>query len=67
MTMTLTVLSTYFSTDGTRTAEIRHRPIMGYEVAMYEHGQLKETRGLSGYNQQYAEDCAENWVERIIK
>jgi len=39
----------------------------GYWVELWEHGKLVETRDLRHKTLQYAEDCAENWVEGIIK
>jgi len=39
----------------------------GYWVELWEHGNLVETRDLRYKTLQYAEDCAENWVEGIIK
>ena len=40
---------------------------IGYSVELWEDGKLIETRDLRGHTQQYAQDCAENWVEGIIK
>jgi len=39
----------------------------GYWVELWEHGKLVETRDLRAKSLRYAEDCAENWVEGIIK
>ena len=39
----------------------------GYWVELWEHGKLIETRDLRHKTLQYAEDCAENWIEGIIK
>lgn len=39
----------------------------GFLVELWEHGKLVETRDLRHKSLQYAEDCAENWVEGIIK
>lgn len=38
-----------------------------YIVELYEHKELVESRVISGYNLNYAEDCAENWVLGVIK
>lgn len=38
-----------------------------YIVDLYEHGVLLQSRDMGRHNLQYAEDCAENWVEGIIK
>jgi hypothetical protein len=37
-----------------------------FVVYMYENGELKECRPLIGHSEQYAEDCAENWILGII-
>lgn len=39
----------------------------GYEVHMHEGSSLKHTQPIKGHTQQYAEDCAENWVLHVIK
>jgi hypothetical protein len=59
-------ISTYSSTVQ-RTAEVCYISGEGYEVEMFEDGRLVESRPLYGHTLQYAEDCAENWVEGIIK
>jgi hypothetical protein len=33
---------------------------------MFEDNILKECRPLIGYSEQYAENCAENWITGII-
>jgi hypothetical protein len=38
-----------------------------YLVEMWEDGVLKEERYLPGKSKYYAEDCAENWTNGVIK
>lgn len=35
-----------------------------YIVKMYENDMLNITRHMSVHNEQYAEDCAENWINK---
>lgn len=39
----------------------------GYVVELWEHDRLVEIRDLRDKSLRYAEDCAENWVEGLIK
>ena len=49
-----------------RRAEIREET--HYVVDMYdENGKLVESRPIVGHSKRYAEDCAENWQNGIIK
>ncbi len=65
--MSTTILSTYYSNDQKRMAEVWYRASCGYEVKMYENDEMVDQRALFEHSKQYAEDCAENWVEGIIK
>jgi hypothetical protein len=38
-----------------------------YVVRMYEGDTLAEERPLYGHSKRYAEDCAENWENGVIK
>lgn len=38
-----------------------------YEVNMYEKNQLIESRPIVGHSLIYAEDCADNWINGVIK
>jgi len=38
-----------------------------FTVEMYEGDKLVESREIVDHTLQYAEDCAENWVEGIIE
>ena len=48
-----------------RTAVIEE--VTSYIVKMYVGGELAEERPLYGHSKRYAEDCAENWTNGIIK
>lgn len=38
-----------------------------YTVIMIQDAAIIEERNITGHSQQYAEDCAENWVLGVIK
>jgi hypothetical protein len=38
----------------------------GFDVEFYKDDQLVETREIREHNVIYAEDCAENWVMKVI-
>ena len=38
-----------------------------YVVKMYEDDTLIEERPIVGHTKRYAEDCAENWENEVIK
>ena len=40
---------------------------MGFYVELYDTDELIETRELYNYAEIYAENCAENWVDMVIK
>lgn len=61
-----TWLSRYFSKDQLRYADVVST-YNGFSVEMFEQEQLIRTTNCWGHTRQYAEDCAENWVEGIIK
>jgi len=48
-----------------RKAEIKEET--HYVVEMYEDGKLLERRPIVGHSKRYAEDCAENWENGLIK
>ena len=64
-------LSEYVSYDGTRKAVIKGKEVRGdrsgYWIDMWENGQLVQSRDLAEHTEQYAKDCAENWIESVIK
>ena len=39
----------------------------GYAVEMYENNLLVGDRDIIDHTEQYADDCAENWVTGVIK
>ncbi len=55
-----------YSKDG-REAIVQRRLNHGFEVVMLEDSDIKHSVKLYEHTEQYADDCAENWVERIIK
>jgi hypothetical protein len=61
-----TWLSRFYSRDDRRHADVMST-YNGYEVEMYEDGVQVRRQQCWEHTRQYAEDCAENWVERIIK
>ena len=59
-------LSEYFDhKENIRKAVIRDED--GFIVELWEHDQLIEIRDVRHKSYNYAKDCAENWVEGIIK
>tara|TARA_B100000927_G_scaffold128999_1_gene103904 strand:- start:1940 stop:2131 length:192 start_codon:yes stop_codon:yes gene_type:complete len=40
---------------------------MGFYVELYDTDELIETRELYNHAEIYAENCAENWVDMVIK
>ena len=62
-----TLLSVFYGEGERRIAELYHRSASGYEVDLKEDGEIVEMRCLYDHSRQYAEDCAENWIEGIIK
>ena len=38
-----------------------------YTVYMMQDGAIVEERNITGHSEQYAEDCAENWVLGVIQ
>lgn len=39
----------------------------GYLVEMYENGTLRKMEEITGHTLWYVEDCAENWILKVIK
>ena len=54
-------LHEYWSDDKNRKASV-HKNDQGFYVKLSEGGYLREVRRLYDTNEQYAEDCAENFV-----
>lgn len=61
-----TWVSRFYSDDHKRYADIISS-YNGYEVEMYEDEKHVRRQQCWEHTRQYAEDCAENWVMRIIK
>ena len=58
-------LHEYWSDDKNRKASV-HKNDQGFYVKLSEGGYLREVRRLYDTNEQYAEDCAENFVLGIF-
>ena len=58
-------LHEYWSDDKNRKASV-HKNNQGFYVKLSEGGYLREVRRLYNTNEQYAEDCAENFVLGIF-
>ena len=58
-------LHEYWSDDKNRKASV-HKNNQGFYVKLSEGGYLREVRRLYDTNEQYAEDCAENFVLGIF-
>ena len=54
-------LHEYWSDDKNRKASV-HKNDQGFYVKLSEGGYLREVRRLYSHSEQYAEDCAENFV-----
>ena len=54
-------LHEYWSDDKNRKASV-HKNNQGFYVKLSEGGFLREVRRLYSHGEQYAEDCAENFV-----
>ena len=54
-------LHEYWSDDKNRKASV-HKNQQGFYVKLFEGGFLREVRRLYNHTEQYAEDCAENFV-----
>ena len=54
-------LHEYWSDDKNRRASV-HKNQQGFYVKLFEGGFLREVRRLYNHSEQYAEDCAENFV-----
>ena len=54
-------LHEFWSDDKNRKASV-HKNDQGFYVKLSEGGYLREVRRLYSHSEQYAEDCAENFV-----
>ena len=65
------VIHEFLSEDNTRQGIVfRYKGDPAWYVDCYEHGHLSQTRKMETdgvlHSEQYAEDCAENWVFKIF-
>jgi hypothetical protein len=65
------VIHEFLSEDNTRQGIVfRYKGDPAWYVDCYEHGQCLQTRKMETdgvlHSEQYAEDCAENWVFKIF-
>ena len=65
------IFHNFYSEDGTREGIVfRYLNDPAWYVDCYEHGHLSQTRKMETdgvlHSEQYAEDCAENWVFKIF-
>lgn len=62
----MTIISTYISDDGIRTADISLHKSTGFIIEMYESTALIERRIIENTPYDHVEDCADNWVRYIV-
>jgi uncharacterized protein YkuJ len=68
METVMTLISTYYSDDGTKTAEVYYNDDGRlYEVKYFEDETLLVTESYTDKSLQYHEDAAENYVMGIKK
>ena len=60
------IINGFYEGNGSRRALIYKDDDNAHNVELWEDGKLREVRNLSDHNIHYAEDCAENWVTRVI-
>jgi len=58
-------LSEYVSNDQRQRKAVIYDQF-GYLVELWENGRKVETRDCSQHTKEYAENCAQNWIEGII-
>ena len=61
------ILSEFISDDRERTATVLYANETSFCIEMYEHKDIKERRYIDNHSLQYCEDCAENWVNGVIR
>jgi len=60
------IINGFYEGNGSRRALIYKNDHGHHQVEMWEENKLRETRDLRDHSIHYAEDCAENWVTRVI-
>ena len=63
----VTLVSTFFSDNQQKRAEVHSDPEKGLSVYLYNNNDLVEKRELHNYSINYAEDCAENYVMGVYE
>jgi len=68
------LLHEFYSDDDCSRGDLSYRkacvfkePDGSYTVTMIQDAAIIEERNIQGHSEQYAEDCAENWVLGVIK
>lgn len=68
------LLHEFYSDDDCSRGDLSYRkalvfkePDGSYTVTMVQDAAIIEERNIQGHSEQYAEDCAENWVLGVIK
>lgn len=59
------ILSSFYNKERNRRAEVI-KADNGYHVRLYTNDVLEDVRDVSAHSINYAEDCAENFVEGIF-
>ena len=60
------IINGFYEGNGSRRALIYKDDSDNLNVELWEDSKLREVRNLREHNIHYAEDCAENWVTRVI-
>ena len=60
------IINGFYEGGGSRRALIYKDDSDNLNVELWEDHKLREVRNLREHNIHYAEDCAENWVTRVI-
>ena len=61
------IINGFYEGNGSRRALIYKDDSGHLHVELWEDQKLREVRDLRKHNIHYAEDCAENWVTRVIR
>ena len=61
------IINGFYEGNGSRRALIYKDDSDNLHVELWEDSKLREVRDLRKHNIYYAEDCAENWVTRVIR
>ncbi len=61
------IINGFYEGHGSRRALIYKDDDGHHHVELWEDSKLLEVRDLRKHNIHYAEDCAENWVTRVIR